>query len=154
VFKREELYEGPYLESAPDLIIEWADYGYWGNPQFEENGQIFELQRHFDYSDQPLTGSHRLDGIVILNGAEIAPEVELTDASLVDMAPTILSLLGIAPLQSMDGRLLEEALTPEGKERIQQRAQAGEAGFSSDEYAYDAEMEEKISEHLRSLGYL
>jgi predicted AlkP superfamily phosphohydrolase/phosphomutase len=154
VLKREELYVGPHLEQAPDLVIQWSDYGYWGRGQYDVHSPIFENQRHFDFSDQPLTGSHRLDGILIIHGADVESNIRLDGANIVDLAPTILSFLGIAPLESMDGRLLEEVLTPAGKEQIQQRIDAGDVEDASDEYAYDPEMEEKISEHLRSLGYL
>ncbi len=154
VVKREQLYSGPHLEQAPDLIIQWADYGYWGRGQYDVHSPVFENQRHFDFSDQPLTGSHRLDGILIVHGAEIEPEVGLNDANIIDLAPTILSLLGIKPLEVMDGRLLDELLTPAGRERIQQLMDAGDVEEATGQYAYDPEMEEKISEHLRALGYL
>jgi len=154
VIKREELYSGPHLEQAPDLVIQWADYGYWGRGQYDVHSPVFENQRHFDFSDQPLTGSHRLEGILIVHGAEIEPNAGLNDAHIIDLAPTILSLLGIKPLEAMDGRLLDELLTPAGRERIQQLMDAGDVEEAAGEYAYDPDMAEKISEHLRALGYL
>lgn len=154
VLKREELYNGPYLEQAPDLVIQWADYGYWGRGQYDVHAPVFENQRQFDFSDQPLTGSHRLHGILIMHGEEVKTGHRIMGANLIDLTPTILGLLGIAPLASMDGHLLEEAFTNDGLKHIRQRAEASHLEITSKEYAYDSEMEEKISEHLRSLGYL
>ncbi len=35
VHRREALYHGPFLDQAPDLIVEWADYAYWGRASYE-----------------------------------------------------------------------------------------------------------------------
>ena len=49
----------------------------------------------------------------VLSGAGIGSGRSFGDASLVDVAPTALRLLGITPtLMKMDGRVLEEALAP------------------------------------------
>lgn len=68
VHRRESLYSGPYLEQAPDLIVEWRDYGYWGRGRYSVEAPLFEKTHRFDFSEQPLTGSHRPDGILIAGG--------------------------------------------------------------------------------------
>jgi predicted AlkP superfamily phosphohydrolase/phosphomutase len=158
VYRREELYQGPFLEQAPDLIIEWQDYAYWGRGQYDSHAPVFQAQRHFDFSDQPLTGSHRPEGILIAYGPGIRVGAEIKEAlHLVDLAPTILSLLGIAPSTVMDGRLRRDLFIEEQAEYRQQLFPANNGSTPSGttaELKYSAEDEEKIAQHLRSLGYL
>ena len=56
---------------------------------------------------------------LILSGAGVAHGRVFGEASLVDVAPTALRLLGISPrLLQADGRILQEALeTPAGTQR-------------------------------------
>jgi len=57
------------------------------------------------------TGNHSIDGIVLLRGPAIRRGARLESARLVDVAPTLLHLHGLAVGADMDGRVLEEALT-------------------------------------------
>jgi predicted AlkP superfamily phosphohydrolase/phosphomutase len=153
---REALYAGPYLEQAPDLVIEWADYAYWGRGQYDSQSAVFQKQRHFDFSDQPLTGSHRLEGILVANGPGIRPGAEISAAKLLDMAPTALGLLGMQPSAEMDGRLLTDLFDAAYLNELQQSlaANAPLDPLNPADHQYTAEEEALITEHLRSLGYL
>ena len=154
VYRREELYEGPYISDAPDLIIEWQDYGFWGRGSYDVASPIFEAQRHFDFSDQPLTGSHRLDGILICQGPEIRSGTNIKNARLIDLAPTLLTLMGIPPSPDMDGQLLTQMLTEEFGEEVKDLAAVLPSQSEQEEFEYTPEEAELIAEHLRSLGYL
>ncbi len=165
VHRRSELYHGPYTEQAPDLIIEWTDCGYWGRGRYDSQAPVFEKSNQFDFSDQPLTGSHHPDGILIASGPYIRSDIQDDDKSgaesaqpqLMDIAPTILALLGIEAPPDMDGRLLDELLDLDdtklarlSKHLDRESARPDAAGQPevSDEDA------EKIAERLRALGYL
>jgi predicted AlkP superfamily phosphohydrolase/phosphomutase len=56
------------------------------------------------------------DGLIILNGPGITSGKKLEGASVVDVAPTLLYLMGLPLGQDMDGRLLTDALDEELKE--------------------------------------
>jgi arylsulfatase A-like enzyme len=53
------------------------------------------------------------DGLLILSGAGIAPGRKLVGASVVDITPTLLYLMGLPLGQDMDGTLLTDVLTEE-----------------------------------------
>lgn len=153
VYRREELYHGPFLEQAPDLIIQWTDYGYWGRGAYDSRAPVFDAQRAFDFSTQPLTGSHRPEGILIIQGPGIHSGLKVEDAHLLHLAPTILRLLGFQTPTDMDGQLLR-AVFEEEPELLSQ-AGAEDGPFAPDqEFRYSPEEQEEISRRLRSLGYL
>jgi predicted AlkP superfamily phosphohydrolase/phosphomutase len=156
VHRREELYSGPFLEQAPDLIIEWTDYAYWGRGQYDSQAPVFQRQRHLDFSDQPLTGSHRLEGILIAHGPGIRQGETIEGTTLLDLAPTLLGMLGIQAPKEMDGRFLSPLFDAEYADQLQsllKLTHPTEAAIPSD-HQFTPEEEALIAEHLRSLGYL
>lgn len=153
VHRREDLYHGPCLEQAPDLIVEWASYRFWGRGRYDSRGtSVFEQRRTFDFSDLPLTGSHRRDGMLIVRGPGVQAGARITGAHLMDLAPTVLTYLGIRPPDQMDGRVLGKLPGPAEVESIPQGRSTLDADGSSFEYG-PTEAEE-ISKRLRGLGYL
>jgi predicted AlkP superfamily phosphohydrolase/phosphomutase len=149
-YRREELYAGAQLDQAPDVIVEWTSYGYWGRGYYGSQQPVFERQRQFDFSAQPLTGSHRPDGILIVHGPHARSGVQVTGARLIDLAPTIFQLLGHTPPVEMDGRILSEMLS--GVEQAATAPTEVAAIFAP--FDYTPEEAALISEHLRALGYL
>ncbi|HKV09889.1 MAG TPA: alkaline phosphatase family protein [Thermoanaerobaculia bacterium] len=97
--------------------------------------------------------SHRLEGILYLYGNRVRPGVRLEKPKILDVAPTLLAVAGLAPAKDMPGRVLTEGLDlPGGEpERIatyekgpQKREEGGEGDAAGD----------AMVEHLKSLGYL
>ena len=154
VHRREELYQGPQITNAPDLIIEWRDYAFWGRGSYDVASPVFEAQRHFDFSDQPLTGSHRLDGILVCQGPGIKSGAKIMGAKLIDLAPTLMSLMGIPASPDMDGLLLDDLLSAELAEELGQLDAVLPSQREHEEFEYSPEEAEQIAEHLRSLGYM
>ena len=56
---------------------------------------------------------HSPPGLFIAAGPGIRRGIELEGASILDVAPTILRLLGLPTAESMYGRVLRDVLTPE-----------------------------------------
>ena len=75
-------------------------------------------------------GSHRLDGILIARGKPFRKGIEVEGARLIDMAPTILHLMGQPVPDDMDGRVLEELFDPEFLARHPIQAHGGTTHFS------------------------
>ena len=58
------------------------------------------------------TGDHRMEGILIATGPAFRPGAVPSRADLLDIAPTVLHLLGVPVPADMDGRVLTELLDP------------------------------------------
>ena len=59
------------------------------------------------------TGRHSLYGTLIICGPDIKRDHVIEGATLYDIAPTILNLLGIGVPEDMDGKILKNAFTGE-----------------------------------------
>ena len=160
-YRREELYHGPQLAFAPDVIAQWANYAYWGRGSHGPQKPVFEPARTFDFSDQPLTGSHRPEGIFIAYGPHIQPGSVARGAKLIDLAPTVFQLLGQTPPVEMDGRVLHEVLVESTGDqesllvaRVRADVSEAEGVKGLEPLEYTPEEAELISDHLRALGYL
>ncbi len=94
VWRREDLYSGPYLERFPDLIVE-AEYPDMFKPRGVYSGADAARQLTPDELAQNLiTGCHRATGILIAWGPDVRPGGQVQGAALIDVAPTALHLLG------------------------------------------------------------
>jgi predicted AlkP superfamily phosphohydrolase/phosphomutase len=148
VYRREEIYVGPLLEKAPDLVLQSRNWEYmaFGHADF---GASHVIEPIFGMS-----GHHRPDGIVILAGEGIHAGVKLEGANIMDLAPTILYAMGVPIPSDMDGRLLAEAFTPEflSKVEVQYTDELSDRPTGEDEYS--TADEEEIRERLRGLGYV
>jgi predicted AlkP superfamily phosphohydrolase/phosphomutase len=161
VIRREELFWGPYVENAPDLIVQIADYAYtidWFMP-VAHNGAgtdlpiIDTLTGRFAVN----CGYHRPNGVLMLEGADIRKGLQLDVAHLYDVVPTALYLMGLPVPADMDGRVLTEAINADLLDR--QPVEDGDrtstvtrAAFSEEHFS-EAEAE-AVANRLRDLGYL
>jgi predicted AlkP superfamily phosphohydrolase/phosphomutase len=92
IFARDELYHGPCVGSAPDLVVHFAD-GY------DPKGALSKTDV---FGRSVLTGMHTYaDALFVAD----RPGVPVDDLDIVDIAPTILTLLGVEPPAAMDGRV-------------------------------------------------
>ena len=161
VFQRDELYWGPYLDLAPDLIVHLADYSYtfdWYMPIARKGGgNDLPVSDNLNGKYAVNCGYHRLNGILILNGPSIRKGLELNPAQITDVVPTTLYLMGLPIPKEMDGQILEEALNPELLESYPiewvDTVSTGVLADSTGE-AYTTDEAETVANRLRDLGYL
>jgi predicted AlkP superfamily phosphohydrolase/phosphomutase len=95
-----ELYRGPYLNAAPDLIIGYAD-GYrasWDAAVGKVTDTVFEDNNKAWCGDH-CVDPHLVPGVLFSNRP-----LKAEDPGIEDMAPTALSLFGIQPPAWMEGR--------------------------------------------------
>jgi predicted AlkP superfamily phosphohydrolase/phosphomutase len=154
VHRPEEVYTGPHLAEAPDLIVETLDYTYEIITHLTPGGAV---RRELDASVFPpalRSGTHRREGILIAAGPEIRRGAQPQTARIVDLAPTILHLLGLPIPTYMDGRVLEEVLEPGWLGDSPPSYREEELPGQASETAYSAQEAEKVEEHLRDLGYV
>lgn len=157
VWRREELFQGPYVERFPDLIVE-AEYPDVFKPHGAYRGRDAARQLPTaELAENPITGCHRANGIFIAWGPDIRPGSSVDGAALVDVAPTALHLLGLPVPTEMDGRVLHEALASglEAADSVLTTTLA-ELGFGEAEAQVDFSDEEaqQVRERLAGLGYL
>jgi Flp pilus assembly protein TadD/predicted AlkP superfamily phosphohydrolase/phosphomutase len=61
----------------------------------------------------PAADWHRRFGVLVMSGARVRPGAKMEEASVNDVAPTLLALHGLSVPRSWTGRVLAEALAPE-----------------------------------------
>jgi predicted AlkP superfamily phosphohydrolase/phosphomutase len=92
IFARDELYQGPALDAAPDLVIHFND-GY------DPKGALSKTDV---FGRSALTGMHTYaDSLFFVN----RPDVPVDGLDIIDLAPTILALLDVDVPSDMDGRV-------------------------------------------------
>lgn len=157
IYRREELYHGDYLEKAPDIVFLPRRLEYFGFGEYEFGShKIIESMR------RGISGTHRMNGIFMAYGAAIQPGTVVENASLVDLAPTIMRLMGEPVAEHMDGRVLEEAFAPDvGVALAQRRATRSNNSSKNGSYSegasgetLSAEDKKILADRLRNLGYV
>ena len=96
-------------------------------------------------------GNHRHNGVLIIGGNGLQRPAPDFRPNLIDIAPTVLHLLGLPVPSDMDGRVLEEifpALPPVSFEEVDQR------NLSTTSTEYTAHEAELIEQRLKGLGYV
>lgn len=99
-----------------------------------------------------IEGTHRPDGIFMAAGTEIKP-TRIGGANIVDCAPTILALLGFRIPGDMEGRVLLDMFASPPVVQRSALASAVSAPLAPAEAFSDDDLE-KVTERLKSLGYL
>lgn len=136
-YRGAELYRGPEAAAGPDLVVELANF-------YRPDGR--------GAHNPHLEGGHTPQGIFLAAGPAIAQGARLQDPALVDLAPTVLHLLGEAVPPDMDGRVLAELeAAPRPVVRASAPAVHDEYGGSP---ALSAAAQAELEEQLRQLGYL
>ena len=96
VLMADEVYHGRFKALAPDITIEW-------------NVAAAPVAETMPGNSVRFDADHQPFGVLILSGPDIANDQEIKDATLEDLAPTILHLLETGHEEKMDGRILKEA---------------------------------------------
>lgn len=103
VWRREELYYGPFADMAPDVLFS-TDFahGYSSGAVTVPDREVF---RQVNYNHHP-------EGIVIIYGDEVDSKW-IGKIAAVDIAPTILNYLGLPVPNDTDGKYIEGVPTKE-----------------------------------------
>jgi predicted AlkP superfamily phosphohydrolase/phosphomutase len=148
VFKRENLYRGFYLDQAPDLIYVINDFRCISRQSFTQ-GLVFERRS----LRENYTGTHRLEGMMIVKGPHIKKGYWFGRADIIDVAPTLLHILEIPIPQDMDGKVLKDVFEPSSliaQRKIQFAAPSEREGSVGQEQTLD----QTVRKQLEDLGYL
>lgn len=113
LYELRELYSGPYVELGPDLLVVMQNYAFMTRDTFDvPRGVLFSEPMAYQHAAVQHSGNHRMEGIIFMVGEGIAEGQHLQNASVLDIAPTVLHLMGHPIPSYMEGRVLTEALEP------------------------------------------
>jgi predicted AlkP superfamily phosphohydrolase/phosphomutase len=148
VLRREEIYSGPHLEQAPDLILRPSEPSdiFFGLADFGHRETVSTVYRY--------SGMHRDYGMLIMNGPGVRQGSAVEGAVIQDIAPTVLHTMGLPVPADMDGRVLDDAFAEEYMESFPVDIGAPAAGDDSAWTGYSEEGEKEIMDRLEGLGYL
>jgi predicted AlkP superfamily phosphohydrolase/phosphomutase len=154
-YRKEELFSGPLTSEMPDLVVNMRDWSYC--PVIGTARELAEdtiiRPPVAEWKQLAHSGTHRREGILILHGPDIAT-ADLGTAQMVDIAPTVMNLLGLPGMEEWDGRILEKALSRGAARDIEQQAGTAVESPEERERVYTDEDEEEVRKRLEDLGYL
>jgi len=135
---REDVYRGPFVARAPDVVVELAlEAGYahslvptpWGSSG-GASVRTLEAGELAGARGRGMNGTHRPEGVWIASGNPAGPTANVR--SIVDAAPAIAAAMGLPPWATGDG--------------------AGPHGAGAPRYT--PEEEAQVAARLRALGYI
>jgi len=148
VHRKADLYHGPFVHKAPDLVLLprderlHIDASRWGWEQPFDRHEQLDPAHAYGYS-----GHHSLRGILAAAGPGIGEAPLPEGAEITQLPATLLALLGVDA--SLDGAPLDAILDREGtREKVTVATTA-----ASEESVYDEDEEAAMLERLRDLGY-
>src|SRR5207249_6905977 len=154
VWRREELYAGPFVERAPDLVLELALVDGYSRSCLPSAGPGPALRRlapaeHGGGKGRGMNGAHRPDGLFVLAGAGVRPASALGPADIVDVLPPLLALAGEPVPGGLDGRPIAGALAAEPRSAPDPLPEA-----ALGPRPFDAGETRELAARLSALGYL
>jgi arylsulfatase A-like enzyme len=156
VLGRESIYWGPQIQNAPDIMgVETKGYLFW-------NWHPTEDQELFPRGNDPalnqfFSAFHMMNGVLMMTGANVRKGMNNFDAQIMDIAPTVLYLLGEPIPEDMDGAILDQPIAEPYKQHHPLDArQDRAAGSQTTRAAIDSSeaINEFIEEQLRAIGYV
>jgi predicted AlkP superfamily phosphohydrolase/phosphomutase len=157
----DEIYDGPHKAKAPAILPSWWEDGFL----LEQSSPGKTAPPNVERSTAPIQGgvefaaSHRLDGVLMLSGGPIRQDLAFTGAKIVDVAPTVLYLMGLPVPDDMDGRVLTEAIDEDFLELNPVRRENLDEEFDEDavddsRQSFTEQESELIARRLQALGYI
>jgi len=159
IYRRDEVFQGPFAAEAPDLVLDWwspnAFSSSLSHPEQTQEPPVY-IRERAPMKIPEWGATHRLHGILIAKGPGIRPGAQIDGARLMDMAPTLLYLAGRKIPSDMDARVLLDLFTPDfvqanpvQYEEVKDKDQGGSEGST-----YTAEDAALVEERLKALGYI
>lgn len=161
IYKKNEIYRGDRMHNAPDMVILLKKRGFVPRPSYYVRPDVVlnhipkkELEK-LEVNIQA-NAQHHADGIVMFWGANVKRGQEIEHAQIIDLAPTMLYLMGVPIPIDMDGKVLVKALSENFLENnpIEYTSDVETKPPDSERIDYSEADEEKIGERLKDLGYL
>jgi len=146
IHKREDVYSGPYLDDAPDIIFLLRGGAYVADVQ--PSDCVLEPR-----SWSTSFGSHRFEGVLMAYGNDIRAG-KVNGARLVDIAPTLLNIIGIPINDDMDGVVLKDIFNKGFIKNNRPSYRSPSGGKDVKGTGYDSDEKAELESQLKGLGYL
>ncbi|MHA6326660.1 alkaline phosphatase family protein [Roseivivax sp. CAU 1753] len=133
----------PFVEPCPDMTLKLRDGGFVSIIASDATVKPRDL----------VDGTHRPEGIFIGHGPAFRQDEQVDALSLLDIAPLMLTLLGLPVPKNLEGRVPTEALVPGitgTKSGITKTADAS----GEDRAEPSAEEREALLRQMKQLGYM
>jgi len=158
VYRKEDLYSGPHLDKAPDILLGQGMRKYVYVLQRSgggRDGTAWIRQMSGAELSSRTNANHRLEGILAVRGKSIKKMGSLpASARIVDVAPTILYMMGLPVPSEMDGKVLLELFSDEYRTAHGVNYCESGGGDAAVRTEYSEAEEAVISRRLKELGYL
>jgi predicted AlkP superfamily phosphohydrolase/phosphomutase len=151
VLRVNDIWSGPFIdETAPDLILKLREERYYIQ-QADPRGRAF-----WDEAPDKLGGTHRRTGLLLLSGEGIRRGDGLPSASIFDVVPTLLYLLGVPLPLELDGQPVTGAVEPAFLDAhpVQRSRFARPDVWQPVASDYTQEELESVLDKLSALGYI
>lgn len=148
-YRAEELYAGPFVSHAPDLIADSYDSD-WSLASTLPG--LEPRPRRYFLTGERWYGDHARDGIYVFAGRDFDHLPQRGEANLLDIPATLLYLYDVPQPVDYDGQPLLHVFRNADRPI---RHQAGdERSKMQGDFGDIADQEEEVLERLRQLGYL
>jgi len=105
IFRKEDIFTGEYVDSAPDIIFVPHQYDYY----LDSGKRTCRLFIGPALDNFPVHSFHDPKGLFFLSGPGVKKGEKISAISIYDIAPTVLHLLGISAEENLDGQILYRA---------------------------------------------
>ena len=138
------------------MCVEWEEQDLGDTLRYQGDGKAVLVQSPRGTGpSRHLSGSHRPFGILLAYGPPIKRGAAVANATLYDIAPTVLYLQNHPIPSGMDGRVLADILTEETLRcHPMQWTEPALGEVQADTWVLNAEEAQVIEERLRGLGYI
>jgi predicted AlkP superfamily phosphohydrolase/phosphomutase len=159
IFKREEIYHGPELFRAPDIIFQWNQFLHVHRP----SGNSFTKDFLETLDDKALleseakvrpSGIHRDHGICIILGDHVKKNMCIGGIEICDITPTTLYLLGTQIPDDMDGKLIQDAIEGDYLKQNPFQTVPASGWEELNQWHFGLDEAKAIEKRLRGLGYI
>jgi predicted AlkP superfamily phosphohydrolase/phosphomutase/4-amino-4-deoxy-L-arabinose transferase-like glycosyltransferase len=152
--------------SSDTVVIVVSDHGFRSSHKLPGETRTVDYGRvgldRVEALERPVnvgtSGSHHIEGVFLAAGGPIRKgATPTTTPSVLDVAPTVLALLGVAIPAQMPGRVLEEIIDPAFLAANPIRRVASVPSAAPEQRAPDAaaaEADRQRAEQLKALGYV
>lgn len=151
--RRDEIYSGGAIATAPDVMLDSWSNGYRVAPSRGPSEEFVTEPYTLSGVTEAWSSDHRPLGILVAAGPRIARAGTLDELHLYDLCPTSLALLDAAVPDDLDGRVASELIDDRwvADHPIRTGSSTAERATGSD---YSADEAAAVAEHLKDLGYI